>query len=759
MPSLRDPHPTSEQLVAFGQGRLSADDAAHVEIHLEHCSTCCERMSNVTCDDKLARLARDVHAHREASSVGELSLAATRIEQSSSHTADEINKNWPNSDNRSTAEKSGDERIPVELQNHSRYRVIRILGRGGMGVVWLAEHLMMRRLVALKVIGSKFIADRAAVERFYLEVRAAAKLKHSNIVTAFDAEQAGELHFLVMEYVDGLSLAEYVLQHGPLSIEMACDVIRQTCFGLSHAHRNGMIHRDIKPQNLMLEGGSVVRILDFGLAKLAIPEGPVSQTAKTEVRLTAVGMVLGTPDYMAPEQAIDASSADVRSDIYSLGCTWFFLLTGKAPFEGCSFEQMLAGGVRSRIAALKKLCSESPPRLLRLVERMMAEKLEDRPRSAEDVIRAINEILDSGQKPNTLTPAIPNTQSEQRSVSLEAKAQASADLPGTKVKSRDAEATRSPGRSGAKQSDAHEQRTSLRSQGSRSRPATSGNAENKRRARTQRKPIHKWIAVAGVSVLLILAGVLVANSGVFRANNNAKTDSMSESPQMPLPNPAGSLKSEGTEIADLPAASAVTSLPDSIPARSAQPNDSRQTGRHRILFMVQARDFYWPHVGPLTQLLRDNDCEVVWISWSSTATVLNNPQDTVRNLLLFNDVNPADYDALIISGGEGLIRLTEKNADADEAERITSQMHKDGKPIIALVAGPAVLAKMKLLDGVRATGVPPIHDLVRNEYGVKLTGNNVEVCGQIITGRDNTEQVVRQLVVEILQTLKNGRTR
>ncbi len=115
-----------------------------------------------------------------------------------------------------------------------------------------------------------------------------------------------------------------------------------------------MIHRDIKPQNLMFDGASVVRILDFGLAKLTIPEGPVSHTAETELQLTSVGMVLGTPDYMAPEQAIDASSADARSDIYSLGCTWFFLLTGKAPFEGLSFEQMLTGGVRNRIAALKK---------------------------------------------------------------------------------------------------------------------------------------------------------------------------------------------------------------------------------------------------------------------------------------------------------------------------------------------------------------------------------------------------------------------
>lgn len=694
MASLRTSHPTAEQLVAFGQGRLSTDDAAHVEMHLEHCSTCCKAISNVTCDDELARLAREVHAQREISTSSGLSEAVTQIEPYSSSRMIESDRNQHNPGHQTAAENFDKELIPVQLQNHPRYRLIRILGRGGMGVVWLAEHLIMRRLVALKVMGSKFTAGRAAVERFQLEVRAAARLKHPNIVTAFDAEQAGDLHFLVMEYVEGLSLAEYVRKHGSLSMNAALDVIQQTCSGLGHAHRNGMIHRDIKPQNLMFDGASVVRILDFGLAKLTIPEGPVSHTAETELQLTSVGMVLGTPDYMAPEQAIDASSADARSDIYSLGCTWFFLLTGKAPFEGLSFEQMLTGGVRNRIAALKKTRSESMLGTLQLMARMTAEQPEDRPQSIEDVIRAIDEIRNIRQKTKAQKPEI-------------------------------TEARRWPDRTGANQPDAPQRRDSTRSVDVPDRHSTQEVATTTPPAKTRLKPRHKWMAITGIFVLLLITGVLATNNGVFQATDEA---------------------SQGD--------SAGTSPPDSALIRSAPPVNPSQTSRRRILFIVPASDFYWPDIGPLTQLLRDNGCEVVWSSWSSKATVLNKPQDTVPNLLLFNDVNTDDYDALIIGGGEGLIPLTKEDDVADEAERITVQMHKARKPIIALVAGPMVLAKMKLLDGVKATGVPPIHNLVRDNYGVELTGNSVEVSGQMITGRDNTEPVVRQLVGEIMQVLE-----
>src|SRR5438876_11157105 len=175
-----------------------------------------------------------------------------------------------------------------------------------MGVVYKAEHLLMERPVALKVIGQRLIGDASAVERFRREVRSAARLTHPNIVTAYDAEQAGDTHFLVMEYVEGMSLDRWVTEHGPLPAAEACHYAHQAALGLQHAFEKGMVHRDIKPHNLILsrEGKRpVVKILDFGLAKATREKG-------LELGLTGTGQMMGTPEYIAPEQALDAAKAD-----------------------------------------------------------------------------------------------------------------------------------------------------------------------------------------------------------------------------------------------------------------------------------------------------------------------------------------------------------------------------------------------------------------------------------------------------------------
>jgi WD40 repeat protein len=286
------------------------------------------------------------------------------------------------------AEGTANTAIPPALAGHPRYHILAPLGAGGMGSVYKAEHRLMERLVALKVINPRLTADAEAVERFRREVKAAARLTHPNIVTAYDAEQAGDTHFLVMEYVEGVSLAHWVQKEGPLPVRRACDFVRQAALGLQHAHEQGMVHRDVKPQNLMLTeargspSADVVKVLDFGLARFASENAPVEA-------LTQDNAVMGTPDYIAPEQADDPRQADIRADVYSLGCTLYFLLTGQVPFPRRTvFQKLLAHRVTSptQVSELRK---DVPPELVRLLERMMAKEPAQRFQTPAEVAQAL----------------------------------------------------------------------------------------------------------------------------------------------------------------------------------------------------------------------------------------------------------------------------------------------------------------------------------------------------------------------------------
>jgi serine/threonine protein kinase len=293
-----DAHPAPQELPAFAQGQLAEAAAQIIARHLEGCESCTQvvQAASSPSSDKIAAS----KAGTGSSAAGfprEVVLAAAALRS-----------------------------VPAELTNHPKFKLVKTLGRGGMGVVCQAEHRIMERLVAIKVINKNFIDHPEALERFFSEVRSAARLQHPNIVTAYDAEQAGDLHLLVMEYVEGVNLAKYVGPEGPLPLEHACNFMRQAALGLQHAFEQGMVHRDIKPQNLMLTSKGQVKILDFGLARLA------SERSKGK-GLTQTGAFLGTPEYVAPEQARDASTADIRADIYSLGCTLSFLLTGRPPFQ------------------------------------------------------------------------------------------------------------------------------------------------------------------------------------------------------------------------------------------------------------------------------------------------------------------------------------------------------------------------------------------------------------------------------------------
>ncbi len=274
--------------------------------------------------------------------------------------------------------------IPPELVDHPRYRVLNLLGVGGMGVVYQAEHLMMGRIVALKMMSMKYTANATAVERFRREVRAAAKLTHPNIVTAYDADEAGGRHFLVMECVDGVSLDRLVNRRGPLPVANACQVIRLAALGLQHAHAKGMVHRDIKPQNIMVNRKGNVKILDFGLARLIVDsdvalDAEDGETPSANPAMTSASTVMGTPDYLAPEQARNSHDVDIRADIYSLGCTLYFALTGKPPFaqSRTAFDKVLAH-TQSEPPCLTQFRDDLPDGVLEIVAKMMSKKPADR---------------------------------------------------------------------------------------------------------------------------------------------------------------------------------------------------------------------------------------------------------------------------------------------------------------------------------------------------------------------------------------------
>jgi len=276
-----------------------------------------------------------------------------------------------------------------------QYRILDQLGQGGMGRVFKAIHQTMHRVVALKVVTSQLVKTEQGRQLFMREVRAAARLMHPNIVTAYDANQIGDRHFMVMEFVDGPNLEQLVGEKGPLPVGQACDFIRQAAIGLQFALENHMVHRDIKPANLLVQraGGSardsqcVVKILDFGLARLH-QRNPDDELGSNTI-LTKENLVMGTPDYLSPEQARDLHKVDIRSDLYSLGCTFYFLLTGQVPFPGGSTLEKLVRHGTEEAKPVLSLRPEIPPPVAAIVYRLMAKQPAERFQTPAELAAAL----------------------------------------------------------------------------------------------------------------------------------------------------------------------------------------------------------------------------------------------------------------------------------------------------------------------------------------------------------------------------------
>lgn len=269
-----------------------------------------------------------------------------------------------------------------------KYKLMRLLGSGGMSTVYLGEHILMHRLRAIKVLPKGRVNDSSYLARFVREAQATASLDHNNVVKAYDIDNDGDTHYLVMEYIEGRDLQNIVKQEGPLPLEVCCNYIAQAADGFQYAHENGLIHRDVKPANLLIDSKGTVKILDLGLALLADEERSSLTVAHNE-------NVLGTADYLSPEQAVNSHKVDSRADIYSLGCTLYFALTGHAPFTDGSLAQRIAKHQREMPEDIRKERAEVPRDLADICWKMIQKRPERRYARMKDVSDALKGWLTS----------------------------------------------------------------------------------------------------------------------------------------------------------------------------------------------------------------------------------------------------------------------------------------------------------------------------------------------------------------------------
>lgn len=270
-----------------------------------------------------------------------------------------------------------------------KYKVLGLIGTGGMSSIYVAEHTLIQQRRAIKVLPRRRVNDSSYLERFRREAQATAKLDHPNIVRAYDIDNEGDTHYLVMEYIEGEDLQSVVHTQGPLDYPLVADYILQAARGLQHAHEASLIHRDIKPSNLLLDERGCVKLLDLGLARFSNDDDKASLT------LAYNENVLGTADYLAPEQALNSHTADLRADIYGLGCSMYFLLTGHPPFTGGTLAQRIARHQMEMPPDVRVDRPDCPPDLLEICVRMMNKRADDRHQSAIEVIEDLQAWLAS----------------------------------------------------------------------------------------------------------------------------------------------------------------------------------------------------------------------------------------------------------------------------------------------------------------------------------------------------------------------------
>lgn len=645
-------HPSAQQLADFALGRTSSALSVLIEAHIADCAECCAKLSDVPNDTLTDRL-----LHTE-----------TR------DGADSGTKPVPPVPRPTTAE------IPQELKEHPRYRVQKTLGIGGMGVVFQAQHRIMDRPVALKVIHRRLIDNSVAVQRFHLEVKTAARLQHPNIVTAFDAEQAGDLHYLVMEYVDGVSLDQLVARKGPLPIQQACQCVRQVALGLQHAFENGMVHRDIKPQNLMVTRKGQIKILDFGLARFASEqEAPLTgETTQANAGLTMAGSVLGTPDYIAPEQVRDARQADIRADLYSLGCTLYFLLTGQVPFPKGSVRQKLTAHLDSTPVLITTLRSEIPAEVVAVLHKLLAKLPGDRYQTPAEFVQAITPLCRAAA-----IPVVPPSE------------------PFLEI------------------------------------PIVSTSPSVHDRLHRRRPVWGKWSPQVRLGLWAAAGGALTAALWMSLSNPWPPTKSGKKPGKNDL---AASQSVSAAETAESPWSP--PPFPDSSPPQNATSTTTAGLDPlSRVLIVLPFHNFWYDDFAPLKQKLTAAGFEVVIASsqtgMASPAPTSEGYKEEVKVKQTLRDVQGGDFGVVIVTGGDYSDLLPHTSAGKDLC-RVLQEAQTQGRWVTSICAGNAVLAAHHVLHGQAAADSQYVTDEIRHKSGVHWQDQTLVYNAEhrIVTARD-----------------------
>ena len=694
--------PNTETLTAFARGDLAADELAGVAEHVGGCAACGAALQFVP-DDSLAALARAAAASPDT--VHSTAPPSVGVPGAAGHT-------------------------PAGFTDHPRYRIVGEIGAGGMGTVYKAEDLLMGRTIAIKVVSPHLTAKATAVERFRKEIRAAAQLNHPAVITAHDTGEAGGAHFLVMEYIEGVSLDRLVAKKGPLAVPMACAFTRHAALGLQHAADKGMVHRDIKPQNLMVTRKGQVKILDFGLARFAraeadegdalpmkLPFGAGKATAAGQGAVTNPNMLMGTPDYLSPEQAKNSHDVDHRSDIYSLGCTLYFLLTGKAPFLGAStlIDKLLAH-TNDEPPAVRDKRPEVPPGLADVLAKMMAKKPGDRYQTAAEVAGA-------------LLPFTRTNSSEPVFEIVDAVVITPTPLVGPPVR----------------------QATQLDTDPVPGGPTLAETPRPKSTKKPKRKKASWWkrrqgtVIGGAVAALVLLVAFVVATRGKKPANAppDAPTDPTASAKANPNPQtnpPQG--KTDKTDKTD----NGTKTVP---PVVITPP-----TKAVKVLYVIPSNGVWWDDYREVRSHLESKGMKVETAATEGDRSRVQPrpfgkgggppPSDVPIDVRLKADMDLSEYAAVLFCGERIDEYVTGKGAFA--ASKVIQRMQVAGKPVGAIGVGQGVLVAHDVLRGKRAARCDPLCDkyplLTGDKSGVTWDARGVTVAGgKIVTASGGRESV------------------